>query len=273
MKNRLIRLFYKAEDYFFRSISEKSLDLKSQATGYYTGIPSDNFNLLIIKEKIPDIENILASTTVFFKENPAPWSIVIEEDLLTEVTENNIKRYGFSYSDVSVAMFLDIETHDLLPNMPNLIIADVNNKLDHWAQPLLHAFESTIEITNQYRDVHLNALKTAKNFYHFSCYQDEIPVASLTLTINKGMARIDDVGTLPFYQNKGIATYLIHYAIGEAKRLGVTYCFLEASASGLSVYQKIGFQPLFKNRIYNFKPICTKVNKVPPGFEESVDLI
>jgi GNAT superfamily N-acetyltransferase len=150
-------------------------------------------------------------------------------------------------------MFLDIRIYDMLANMPNLIIGDVNNKLDHWAQPLLQAFESTTEITNQYRNIHYNALKKAKKFYHFSCYQDENPVASLTLTINEGVARVDDVGTLPFYQNKGIATYLVHYAIGEAKRLGATSCFLEASASGLSVYQKIGFQPLFKNHIYNLK--------------------
>jgi ribosomal protein S18 acetylase RimI-like enzyme len=64
------------------------------------------------------------------------------------------------------------------------------------------------------------------------------------------VARIHDVGTLPEYQNKGYATQLMKHAINEAINLGADYCFLEASESGLSVYQKLGFKPLFKNNYY-----------------------
>lgn len=251
MKNQAIGLFYQAEDYFFRSISKKCLDLEDQATGYCTGILSENFNLLIIKEKISGtIEHALTRATLFFEINQVPWSAVVAEEYLAETIEKNLGMAGLSCGETSVAMSLDIRTYQQLPCLYNLIIHPVNDNLDHWALPLLQAFESTPQITNQYRDAHHNALKEGKNFHHFSCYKDGIPVASLTLTVNGCMARIDDVGTLPAYQNKGIATSLIDYAIGETKRLGATHCFLEASASGFSVYQKIGFQPLFKKYIY-----------------------
>jgi ribosomal protein S18 acetylase RimI-like enzyme len=67
------------------------------------------------------------------------------------------------------------------------------------------------------------------------------------------IARIDDVGTLPELQGKGYATHLMRYVLSEAKRLGAHHCFLESSDSGFGVYQKLGFEPLFKNNIYSRK--------------------
>lgn len=45
----------------------------------------------------------------------------------------------------------------------------------------------------------------------------------------------------------------MRYVLSEAKRLGARHCFLESSDSGLGVYQKLGFEPLFKNNIYSRK--------------------
>ena len=94
--------------------------------------------------------------------------------------------------------------------------------------------------------------KNAK-LYHFSLYSEEKPIASITLSLNNDIARIDDVGTLPEFQGKGYATRLMNYALSEAKKLGTTHCFLEASDSGLSIYQKLGFKTLFRNNVYSRK--------------------
>jgi hypothetical protein len=45
----------------------------------------------------------------------------------------------------------------------------------------------------------------------------------------------------------------MRYALSESKKLGARHCFLESSDSGLGVYQKLGFDPLFKNNIYSRK--------------------
>ncbi|NNM59955.1 MAG: GNAT family N-acetyltransferase [Legionellales bacterium] len=93
-------------------------------------------------------------------------------------------------------------------------------------------------------------LSPHEHLCHFSLYIDKIPVASLTLSIANGLARIDDVGTLPAYQRRGYATDLIRHALTLAYRLGITHCFLEASLSGQVVYEKIGFNTLFTSEIY-----------------------
>ena len=68
---------------------------------------------------------------------------------------------------------------------------------------------------------------------------------------DNSIARIDDVGTLPEFQGKGYASALMRYVLSEAKKLGARHCFLESSDSGLGVYQKLGFESLFKSNIYS----------------------
>jgi GNAT superfamily N-acetyltransferase len=120
--------------------------------------------------------------------------------------------------------------------------------------PLIGAFESTFEICSIYANIHEQALKKNINLRHFSLYKQEKPIASITLSLINDVARIDDVGTLPEFQGKGYATHLMCYALSEAKRLGACHCFLESSDSGLGVYQKLRFEPLFKNNIYTRDP-------------------
>ena len=94
----------------------------------------------------------------------------------------------------------------------------------------------------KYADTHKLALTKNSKLHHFSLYREEKPIASITLSLNNAIARIDDVGTLPEFQGKGYATRLMNYALSKAKELGATYCFLEASDSGLLIYQKLGFK-------------------------------
>jgi ribosomal protein S18 acetylase RimI-like enzyme len=129
-----------------------------------------------------------------------------------------------------------------------------DNQLNDWMMPLIGAFESTFEICSIYAMTHKNALKNNINFLHFSLYKKRKPIASITLSLNKNIARIDDVGTLPAFQGKGYATHLMRYVLSVAKERGACYCFLESSDSGVGVYQKLEFKTLFKNNIYS-KPV------------------
>ena len=131
------------------------------------------------------------------------------------------------------------------------MIKSNDNQLNDWMMPLVGAFESTFEICRIYAGIHENALKRNINLRHFSLYKQEQPIASITLSMHDAIARIDDVGTLPELQGKGYATHLMRYVLFEAKKLGARHCFLESSDSGFGVYQKLGFETLFKNNIYS----------------------
>ena len=105
------------------------------------------------------------------------------------------KSYAFSFDD-------------------NISIKANDDKLNEWMIPLIGAFESTIDICSMYAAIHEKALKNHMNMHHFSLYKRGSPIkASLTLSIMDTFARIDDVGTLPKFQNKGYATRLMIYAL------------------------------------------------------------
>jgi ribosomal protein S18 acetylase RimI-like enzyme len=123
-------------------------------------------------------------------------------------------------------------------------IKENNDHLDEWMVPLIEAFESTYENTLVYRKAHEAALAKGTLLYHFSVYDKGNPVSSLTVSVHGTSARIDDVGTLPACQGKGYASCLVAHALGEAKKRGAAYCFLEASSQGLSLYKRIGFKPV-----------------------------
>lgn len=127
-----------------------------------------------------------------------------------------------------------------------------DDQLNDWMMPLIGAFESTFEICSIYGTTHEKAFKRNINLRHFSLYKQEKPIASITLSMHDNtIARIDDVGALPEFQGKEYASALMRYVLSEAKRLGAHHCFLESSDSGLGIYQKLGFEPLFKNNIYS----------------------
>ncbi|MEX6225135.1 GNAT family N-acetyltransferase [Providencia hangzhouensis] len=69
------------------------------------------------------------------------------------------------------------------------------------------------------------------------------PFLTLTLTINEKTARLDDIGTDVQYQGKGLATQL--NMLFSSVISSIEQCVLEASSDGLSIYKKLGFEPIF----------------------------
>lgn len=251
-----INRYRKAEDYFFRGIAVKCLDLDDGAAhAYMTDVPVADLNLVYITRNTNALGNILRQCEHFFSQRNLSFVVIIPQEFCEPETEGILSSMGYlkAYGSVSMAMKLD----DFVTNSPatfdEAVIAANDSKLNEWMMPLIGAFESTLEISSVYAKAHENALNRNVNLRHFSLYKQDAPIASITLSIHGHIARIDDVGTLPEFQGKGYATHIMSCVLAEAKKSGAQYCFLEASESGLRLYQKLGFEPLFKNSIYSKK--------------------
>ena len=148
-------------------------------------------------------------------------------------------------------MFFDLNQKIIFLENSDVTIKRIyKDELGDWITPLIDAFGSGELMTKQYLLCHEKIANDKLHFYHFSLSKKDTPIASLTLSINEGVARVDDVGTVSAFQKRGYATQLLAHALQTARMAGAKYCFLEASVSGLSVYKKIGFNPFFRNRIY-----------------------
>lgn len=253
--NKLIALYRQAEDYFFRGISLKCLNLSDRAYAYMTG--GAGLNFIYITSSTNNIDRILIEGKKFFDQDSFVFDVIIPQELSTQKIVDCFKKMDYFNNNKSVSMVLDLDKI-LIEKNTNLDVETTikanNGQLNDWMIPLIGAFESTSETCSIYALTHKKALQKNVNLNHFSLYKQMKPIVSVTLSIYENtIARIDDLGTLPEFQGKGYATCLMRYVLSEAKRLGAHYCFLESSDSGIFLYQKLGFEPLFKNNIYSMK--------------------
>ena len=250
----LINLYRQAEDYFFGGISSKCMNLGDGANAYMTG--GAELNFIYITRNTNALDKILIQGKQFYDQDSLSFDVIIPQKLCTSQIADILNTMGYPQKSksVSMAVKLDRLTIDSAASFDaETMIKPNDDQLNEWMIPLIDAFESTIEICSIYAATHESALKKNINLRHFSLYEQEKPIASITLSMHDTIARIDDVGTLPELQGKGYATHLMRYVLSEAKRLGAHHCFLESSDSGFGVYQKLGFEPLFKNNIYSRK--------------------
>jgi GNAT superfamily N-acetyltransferase len=252
MQEKPIDLYQQTEDYFFRAISQSVLDFEKFATCYFTGVEVDNLNLLILRELNLDLNNLLKKATTFFKDHNSHWTALVPSEKMTPQFQKIFEQNNMHFMEESVTMFMPLHEQRAFTKLDDVEIVKTDNALQDWGLPLLSAFESTPNITAQYQEVHQTALKNGAHFQHYTLYKTGKPISSLTLSHVEANCRLDDIGTESDYQNQGYATFLINHVISEAKKAGAQFCFLEASTAGFSVYQKIGFYPLWINQVFGF---------------------
>ncbi|STX50949.1 GNAT family acetyltransferase [Legionella busanensis] len=239
--------YHKLEQQFFSLLSFEKIDLGC-LTAFATGVKAPNLNPAIVNSVKPLLENHLLTCECFYLQKNLPWALILPDYLLTADSSTLLDAQKLSLVDKGVAMELDLKSYVSIPL--ELEIKEMKHELETWSIPILYGFESTPAITSIYTKQHQSAVYVNDNIYHFSGFVENNPICSLTLTIDENSARLDDIATLPAYQKRGYATKLIHAALRHATNLGIKTCFLEASALGLNVYKRIGFQPLFSNLYY-----------------------
>lgn len=245
----LCNAFNEMENHFFHTISSTHVDY-GNIIAYATGVFAANLNPAIIKRVDSSFATSLIACNAFYLDQKIPWALVLPEHTYNDKVEQFLFHHQFKFTGEGTAMALPI--NEVLFPLKNslLTIQDIKDDLNTWSIPLMHAFGETPATPGLYAVRHQQAAQKNTNLYHFSGFIDDTVVCSLTLSLYKNYARIDDLSTMPAYQSKGYATDLLYAALKHAQTSNIETCFLEASADGLSLYKRMGFQELFTNRYY-----------------------
>lgn len=83
-------------------------------------------------------------------------------------------------------------------------------------------------------------------------YLEEVPVATAELTLGGGVAGLYNISTLAACRRRGFGTALTLWPLLEARAQGYRTAILQASPAGVSIYARVGFQPL--GQITEYKP-------------------
>lgn len=246
-------LFYQQESHFWSAICSEVLKVSENTIAYFSELNLPIFNFIYLHQGASLSEFEQAENT--FKQQSKPYVLVVHQHELNHF-EHEIEKRGLIADGESTAMILPASALSLFKEPLSLEVGyqikQCDKQLNHWAQPLISAFpvdsddeENDDTVINEYIRFHQKALDKHVNMMHFVLYTDEQPVSTLTLTINNKTARLDDIGTDIRFQGKGFATKLIKYALAICNQQGIEQCVLEASSDGLSIYKKLGFEPIF----------------------------
>ena len=88
--------------------------------------------------------------------------------------------------------------------------------------------------------------------WYFSATFDGIPVGETTLFNALDVAGIYDVDVLEKYRRRGIGTALLHAALRNARKLGLTAAVLGATGMGSGVYERVGFREICKLSFWKY---------------------
>ena len=106
--NKSVELYHKAEDYFFKAISIKYLNINDNATAYMTGIPVADLNIVYIKST-DNLDEILSQSKQFYNQNDLEFIVNIPEKFCTAEISHVLKDLNYIPTEKSVAMTYDLE--------------------------------------------------------------------------------------------------------------------------------------------------------------------
>ena len=249
MEKQLIKLFYKAEDSFFSNVSSDTIIFNEYAKSYITGVPAEGLNILSCPKISDDFSIIVTKAINKYSQLDLPWILVTKAENCNEQNYQILADLGLNEIDESTAMFINLDGN-IETSITDLQFIEDGSNLNVWRIPLTEAFEANNEIMDSYVKAHQRFKANEGKMFHYVGLLDGVSIVSCTISIFDNIARIDDVGTLPEYQNKGYATAIIKHGLSKAKEEGAAFCFLEASKQGLGIYKKIGFEEIFINKVF-----------------------
>jgi ribosomal protein S18 acetylase RimI-like enzyme len=247
----LISSVHKTQEYFLWALSKETFETHG-VTAYAPDIAEPNLNFAMQTGEIDGgLEEILQKVEAFYKAQALPWLWQLNSSRDQSDLKEMLSKHGYQVREKYSTFIGFIDHFSLQENTQSVIIKEVEEaQLSDWLLPLQEAFQSTEGSAHVYLEAHIRALHKEANFHHFVAYAGDEAVSASTLSLSSHGARLDDLGTKPAYQRKGIGSAMTRHLMKVAKNLGYEWICLDASEEGALLYKSMGFQELCQNEMY-----------------------
>lgn len=241
-----------SQNFFFRSMAGACFEREGILA---CSIGNNAFwNNVLHTQLTPEaLQNIIPDVEAFFARQNLPWTWIVfpfsEPSNLGSILQNN---------GMEVIEEFTVMGRDMLEELPgkrtssgNICEVKSTKDFDNWSLVLQEGFVSTEEITTQFRKrTELIPYGDGNNFHHYVYYNEDIPIATATISCYSNNVRIDNIAVRPKYQRQGFGTAITLHALQEAISLGAKHCFLDSSFDGKEIYKRLGFKEYYTGQIY-----------------------
>ncbi len=219
------------------------------------------FNAALLSEPLgPDPNRFRERIQVaadYFRSRKLRWTYWFCDDYLDRGlrwrlphdTRKLFSHFGMFRLTDPAGMFAD-RLHPPRRSLPALDIRRVDSEATRraFAHITSVAFEIPLTVC---LDVYGSADAWAGDFHGFVGYADQLPVTTTATVVAANVVGIYSVGTLPQYRQRGYAEAIIRQALAlEKERTGIATSILQATHSGLHLYQQMGYRKVTKFSVY-----------------------
>jgi GNAT superfamily N-acetyltransferase len=214
---------------------------------YVTGLPTGVFNS-IMYANLPTPARIDAAVMELYalrRRHGVPVGWVIGPASRPTDLGRQLEARGLEHLVSLTPMTMTLDALPAAEPVPGLTIERVDDPAAYeaWIEAEQIGFDAAANDETGLADLR-RAMGIGHGFplHHLLGRLDGAPVATASLLLDGGIAGIYDVSTVPEARRRGIGMAMTLAALREARRLGYRIAFLQPSAMGRPLYERIGFR-------------------------------
>jgi RimJ/RimL family protein N-acetyltransferase len=234
-----------AMTYFAKYLSELQLIYEPDVIVVRSSLHSDTFNQVIaarFNEK--NVSQRVSHILELFRAKQLPFTWWVSERDTPNFLEKELIAQGLSYKEDDVCMYLFLDQKKFSRTIPELTMQRV------FEQKTLQDFATVMTSIGSYDGIYEQLFSKIPQVLYgegspyemYVGFIDDMPVVTGTLVSHANVAGIYYVITHPSHRKKGYGTEMMLSLLKRAQEKGYHVSTLQASSSGRSLYQRLGFQ-------------------------------
>jgi GNAT superfamily N-acetyltransferase len=213
---------------------------------YVTGLPTAAFNSVMYANLAPErIDAAIAELRALRVTHGVPIGWLVGPTSRPTDLGAQLQARGLRHTVDLTPMTIPLATLPAVEPVPGLSVERVEDQgtYEAWIDAERRGFASDDDA-----EAGLPALRLEMGIghrfplHHFLGRLNGAPVATASLLPAGGIAGIYDVSTVPTARRRGIGTAMTVTALQEARALGYEIAFLQPSAMGRPLYERLGFR-------------------------------
>lgn len=223
------------------------------------GLPSDTFNVSVVKKKPSNFDDFLQRAVDVFTDKKYPMALWSWEDIAEEIKEK-----GVCLAEENIGMYAVTSDLNISLEIPhNLTIKEVNSVLEvkQFGETISKMFGESEEaqyIREYYNRLSRTQLYKNSSFkFYIGSLEDSI-VSTGSAFYTQDSVGIYDIATLNEYRKKGIGTAMFNYILTDIKENYDGLCILQASEAGANIYKRSGFKPVCRISVFENRDMLKK---------------
>ena len=246
--------------YFARLIPGMSAFETAQYARIDCGLPSDTFNVSVLREtSLGIIPALLEPTVGYFSDKKFPMALWVFEPPNYKQIAQELAAHNLPESEINIAMYADLQqlTSDIaeIPGFKIKLVTaprELRSFADVLAE-LFEPFDEARQVRKYYEMIEpfYKGFDSQLQFYIGAHNQEVVSTGALFFKVNS--VGIFDIATRTDQRGQGFGTSMFHWLVQAAKRQGAKQAVLQASPDGLGIYKRAGFREagtvgVFENR-------------------------